>query len=203
MSSWERARFIPWSRIPHGHAQDLGMDKERILRQLQREADQQERELQDAARANDGTVLVTTNTQESSYFNSPYTFKWIDLFKNAAFGGTIGAITGSVFGFMDGMRTAQQSQVLMNASNMAKGRYLMQGTSRSAAMFGVFFGGFHVLRYGIRVVADPGDWGEIGLAGAVSMGALMSQPAMRPSMPYASMLIFMDCVHIVMRQFND
>ena len=184
------------------------MDKERMVRQLQREADQQERELQEAAKANaSGTTTTTTTTTnltpEFSYFQSPYTFKWIDLFKNAAFGGTIGAITGSVFGFMDGMRTAQQSPVLVNASNMAKGKYLMEGTSRSAAMFGVFFGGFHVLRYGIRVAGDPGEWAEIGLAGAVSIGTLMSQPALRPSMPYASMLIFMDCVHIVMRKFND
>ena len=184
------------------------MDKERILRQLQREADQQERELQEAAKAQASGATATTTTTTamipaSSYFQSPYTFKWIDLFKNAAFGGTIGAITGSVFGFMDGMRTAQQSPVLINASNMAKGKYLMEGTSRSAAMFGVFFGGFHVLRYGIRVASDPGEWAEIGLAGAVSIGTLMSQPALRPSMPYASMLIFMDCVHIVMRRFND
>mmetsp|Transcript_95786 Transcript_95786/g.265979 ORF Transcript_95786/g.265979 Transcript_95786/m.265979 type:complete len:210 (-) Transcript_95786:36-665(-) len=209
MSSWERARFIPWSKIPYGHAQDLGMDKERIQRQLQREADKQERELQEASRALKGGESIPSlhNNQEqnSSFgvFDSSIKFKWLDLFKHAAFGGTIGAITGSVFGFMDGMRTAQQSDVLKNASNVAKGRYLMQGTSRSAAMFGGFFGGFHVLRYGVRVAADPGEWVEIGLAGAVSLGAVMSQPALRPSLPYASMLIFMDCVHIVMRQFND
>ena len=103
---------------------------------------------------------------------------------------------------MDGMRTAQQSDVLMNASNVAKTKYIMQGTSRSAALFGAFFGGFHILRYGIRVAADPGEWGEIGIAGVASIGALVSQPKLRPSLPYASMLIFMDSVHIVMRQFN-
>jgi hypothetical protein len=188
------------------------MDKERIFRRLKREADQQERELQEAKAqsGSDPSNTITNKAPQSSasasatgLFNTQYQFKWIDLFKNAAFGGTIGTVTGSVFGFMDGMRTAQQSEVLMNASNMAKGRYLMQGTTRSAAMFGAFFGGFHILRYGIRVAADPGDWGEIGLAGAVSLGALVSQPALRASMPYASMLIFMDCIHIVMRQFND
>lgn len=151
------------------------------------------------------TDMMTTPPKEpvkGGLFNSPYTFKWGELFKNAAFGGTIGAITGSVFGFMDGMRTAQQSEVLMNASNVAKTRYITQGTSRSAALFGAFFGGFHILRYGIRVAADPGEWGEIGIAGAASIGALVSQPKLRPSLPYASMLVFMDCVHIVMRQFN-
>jgi hypothetical protein len=218
MSSWERSRHIPWSKIPYGHAQDLTIDKERIHRQLQREADKQEREHEELIKAQRGGDSIaslsnnTLNTQESStstsaaastMFDSGIKFKWLDLFKQAAFGGTIGAITGSVFGFMDGMKTAQQSQVLMNASNMAKGRFLMQGTSRSAAMFGGFFGGFHVLRYGVRVAADPGEWGEIVLAGSVSLGALFSQPKFRASMPYASMLIFMDCVHIVMRQFND
>jgi hypothetical protein len=207
MSSWERARHIPWSQIPYGHARDLSTDKERIHRRLQKEADKQERELQEESKALKGgdSISSLTNSEPaaSAMFNSSIQFKWLDLFKQAAFGGTIGAITGSVFGFMDGMRTAQQSEVLMNASNMAKSRFLMQGTSRSAAIFGGFFGGFHILRYGVRVAADPGEWAEIGLAGAVSLGAIMSQPAFRPSMPYASMLIFMDCVHIVMRQFND
>ena len=103
---------------------------------------------------------------------------------------------------MDGMRTAGSSDVLKNASNMAKGKYLLQGTTRSATLFGVFFGGFHVVKYGLRVAVDPGEFSEIGLAGAVSMGALMSKPAFRPSMPYASMLIIMDGVHIVMREFD-
>ena len=203
MSSWERSRNIPWSQIPHGHAENLQMDRERIFRQLQREADKQDRDSLEASRSGGSPAAATLQKeQDGGYFNSSYTFKWTELFKNAAFGGTIGAITGSVFGFMDGMRTAQQSDVLMNASNVAKTRYIMQGTSRSAALFGAFFGGFHILRYGIRVAADPGEWGEIGIAGAASLGALVSQPKLRPSLPYASMLIFMDCVHIVMRQFN-
>ena len=68
-----------------------------------------------------------------------------DLLKMAAFGGTIGSITGAVFGFMDGMRTAGESVVLQKASGAAKARYLMEGTTRSATVFGVFFGGFHVV----------------------------------------------------------
>jgi hypothetical protein len=39
------------------------------------------------------------------------------------------------------------------------------------------------VRYGFRVMANPGEWTEIGVAGAISMGALMSRPALRPSMP--------------------
>lgn len=125
------------------------------------------------------------------------------MFKQMAFGACIGGITGSVFGFMDGMRTAGESPVLKNASNMAKGKYLLQGTTRSATVFGVFFGGFHTLKYGIKCNLDPGEFAEIGMAGAISMGALMYKPAYRASMPYASMLIIMDSVHIIMRQFED
>jgi hypothetical protein len=171
---------------------ELNTQKERIFREMKREADAKEKE---------GTIAIPGETAIVS--SNKIEFKWGDLFKSAAFGGCIGAISGTVFGFMDGMRTAGQSDVLKNASNMAKGRYMLQGTTRSATMFGVFFGGFHVVRYGVRVAMDPGEWGEIGLAGAVSMGALMSQPAFRPSMPYASMLIVMDGVHIVMREFNN
>jgi hypothetical protein len=191
MSAWERARFIPWSKMPQDGT-ELNTQKERIFREMKREADAKEKE---------GTIAIPGETPIVS--SNKIEFKWGDLFKSAAFGGCIGAISGTVFGFMDGMRTAGQSDVLKNASNMAKGRYMLQGTTRSATMFGVFFGGFHVVRYGVRVAMDPGEWGEIGLAGAVSMGALMSQPAFRPSMPYASMLIIMDGVHIVMREFNN
>lgn len=55
------------------------------------------------------------------------------------------------------------------------------------------------MRYGLRVVANPGEWAEIGVAGAISMGALMSKPALRPSMPYAGMLIIMDSAQVIMR----
>eukprot|EP00980_Cylindrotheca_fusiformis_P011079 scaffold2551_cov113-Cylindrotheca_fusiformis.AAC.18 len=202
MSSWERARFIPWSRIPQDGA-DLSDKKERILREMQREADRQEKELEQKLKKGSSSPILDgdASSQEITEYKVP--FRWGELFKNAAFGGTIGAITGCVFGFMDGMRTAGQSDVLANASNMAKGRYILQGTTRSATIFGAFFGSFHVVKYGLRVTANPGEWGEIGLGGAISLGALMSQPALRPSMPYASMLIIMDGVHIVMREFND
>jgi hypothetical protein len=193
MSSWERARSIPWSRIPP-EGSDLGSQKEKIFRQLQRDASQQEK-----ARLENDDGMDSTSAQASS---TTIPFQWTDLFKQAAFGGCIGAITGSVFGFMDGMRTAGESAVLMNASNMAKGKYLLQGTTRSATVFGVFFGGFHTLKYGLHVALDPGEFTEIGMAGLVSMGALLSQPAYRASMPYASMLIIMDSVHIIMREFD-
>jgi hypothetical protein len=202
MSSWERARFIPWSIMPQDGI-GLSNQKERILRDLQREADREDKELEQRLLngANSPVAVGESASQEITDYKIP--FRWGDLFKNAAFGGTIGAITGTVFGFMDGMRGAGQSDVLMNASNMAKGRFILQGTTRSATIFGVFFGSFHLVKYGLRVTANPGEWGEIGLGGALSVGALMSQPALRPSLPYASMLVIMDGVHIVMREFND
>lgn len=127
----------------------------------------------------------------------PYTN--VDLFRNFAFGATIGSITGSVFGFMDGMRSAQDSPVLKNASNMAKGRYLIQGATRSGLMFGGIFGGFQSLKYGVRCLADPGDIGEIAIASAISLGAMTVKPVTRPSIPYAGMLIAMDAFNIYMR----
>jgi hypothetical protein len=203
MSSWERARFIPWSHMPQdGH--NLSDQKERIFRQLQREADRQEKERTERLQKEKGAGASDgSSTSSSSALHTGYPFRWGELFKSAAFGGCIGAVTGSVFGFMDSMRLAGQSEVLKNASDMAKGKYLMEGTTRSATLFGVFFGGFHCVKYGIRVALDPGEYSEIIMAGGISLGALMSKPSFRPAMPYASMLILMDSVHLVMRQFED
>ena len=213
MSSWERARFIPWSKLPQDPT-NLSDQKERIIRDLQREADRQEkaqiseqRRLKELTSAPDGTELSLTgetaspSTTSTTQLGIP--FRWGELFKNLAFGGCIGSITGAVFGFMDGMRLAGQNDVLKNSSNAAKGKFLMEGTTRSATQFGAFFGGFQCIKYGVRVAFDdPGDFSEIGTAAAVSMGGLMSKPNFRPMLPYASMLIMMDSFHIVMREFR-
>jgi hypothetical protein len=102
---------------------------------------------------------------------------------------------------MDGMRTAgAESAVLQNASQAARVRYVLQGTSRSALLFGSFFGGFQSAKYGIRVALDdPGELYEIAGAAAASMGALMYRPAYRPAGPYAAMLVAMDCAQMYMR----
>jgi hypothetical protein len=186
---------------------NLTDQKERIFRQLQREADREEKAALEGRHSNgtssaDGTSGDGGTTTTNTAVQTRYPFRWGDVFKSAAFGGCIGVITGSVFGFMDGMRIAGQSEVLKNASNMAKGKYLMEGTTRSATVFGVFFGGFHTVKYGIRVAMDPGEFAEVAMASAVSLGALMYKPSFRPAMPYASMLILMDSVHLMMRQFN-
>ena len=198
---------------------DPDTEKERIFRLLRQEAAKEEA----AAKAvlgeggeegTAGTVgqnEISTSTEAGGGVNAygakptilgmksavPYTN--VDLFRNFAFGATIGSITGSVFGFMDGMRSAQDSPVLKNASNMAKGRYLIQGATRSGLMFGGIFGGFQSLKYGVRCLADPGDIGEIAIASAISLGAMTVKPVTRPSIPYAGMLIAMDAFNIYIR----
>ena len=213
MSSWERARFIPWSRIPKDGT-DFESQKENILRDLQRETIEEElrqqQQQQDpnnnskaaSAAAGSSSFTTTNDAQISSggggsskdLISRPkIPYSNMDLLRQAAFGGCIGSITGAVFGFLDGMRSAGESPVLQKASNMAKTRYLIQGTTRSATLFGVFFGGFHVVKYGFRIMLDsPGDFVEIGMAGCVSMGALAYKPAYRASMPYAAMLVGME-----------
>jgi hypothetical protein len=199
MSSWERARYIPWDRIPQTGT-NLEEQKERIFRELQRETIEDEF-LQQDRHSEQPVVTGKQGTDSAKPFTSnkvPYSN--MELLRQAAFGGCLGTITGAVFGFMDGMRTAQESSVLQNASNVAKGRYLMQGTTRSATLFGVFFGGFHILKYGLKVTLDPGDVGEIGVAGAASVGTLFARPAWRPNIPYALMLVAMDGFNLYMRK---
>jgi hypothetical protein len=125
MSSWDRARYIPWSKIPQD-GKDLESQKERIYRELQRETQQTELQLQERnlPTIDSGGAAKTVSTTKVPYSH-------MELFRQAAFGACIGSITGCVFGFMDGMRTAGQSAVLQRASDMAKFRYLLQGTTRS------------------------------------------------------------------------
>jgi hypothetical protein len=185
MSSWERSRYIPWDRIPKGNNIDVDSAKERVFRELQRDNIEEE--------------LLTQDTSAS--ISSPkITYSNMQLLRQVAFGLSIGGITGVVFGFMDSMRQVGESSVLSNASNSAKAKYLFQGTTRSSLLFGGFFGGFQALKYGIRVAANPGEVSEIVGAGAVSMGALFSQPAYRASVPYCGMLILMDAVQLFMRK---
>ena len=214
MSSWDRARFIPWSRIPSDPT-NLSDQKERIVRDIQREADRQEKAQWEEQRrlkssspspspsplgGKDASSIAIAGGTTSS---ASVPFKWGEVFKNAAFGGCIGSITGCVFGFMDGMKMASQSDVLKNSSNKAKGKFLLEGTTRSATVFGAFFAGFHCVKYGIRVALDdPGDLQEVGLATVVSMGGLLSKPSFRPAVPYASMLIAMDSFNLVMREYR-
>jgi len=212
MSAWERARHIPWSKIPQDGS-NLEAQREQIFRQLQRETIEDELRSQErnlasasaggggggAAEGGAGAVAADGSSKSKTWTAMPYST--MELLRQAAFGGTIGSITGAVFGFMDGMRVAASGDnaILAKASNQAKSKFIFQGTTRSAFVFGSFFGGFHVVKYGIRVVADPGDVPEILIASGISMGALAYKPAMRASMPYAAMLIFMDTLQMFMK----
>jgi hypothetical protein len=223
MSAWERARHIPWNKIPSVEqvsGSTLESEKERIFRQLQRETIEDEMYGQERdsslrlktptststtsdgeAGTNNGTDIVASQEHAAVIQAKPFPFSSMELLRRAAFGMTIGSITGAVFGFMDGMRTvAAENTVLTKASQSAKVRYVLQGTSRSAFVFGGFFGGFQSVKYGIRVAFnDPSEVVEIVGAAALSMGALYSRPAYRAAAPYAFMLVAMDCAQLFMR----
>mmetsp|Transcript_1895 Transcript_1895/g.3462 ORF Transcript_1895/g.3462 Transcript_1895/m.3462 type:complete len:245 (-) Transcript_1895:183-917(-) len=123
-----------------------------------------------------------------------------DLLKNAAFGATIGSITGMCFGFMDSIRSASSSTVLKSASRSAQGKFVFQGTYRSGMFFGAFFGVFHTAKYATRVLVDPGDAGEICAGSVAALGGVMAKREWRVSMPYAVMLVAMDTFHVFMRE---
>lgn len=212
MSAWERTRNIPWSRIEQIPAATIGGEavnpddqRERIIRSLQKEAaaaeqevhEQEERERK-AARSGSEPEVEVSLVKKNRFLNGvPWSSE--DFVKHMGFGILMGSITGAVFGFMDGMRLATESKMLKKASTGAKVKFMVQGVTRSGLIFGGFFGGFHSLKYGVRVVNDPGDVGEIVIAGALSMGAMVVKPATRPSLPYAGMLILMEAFSMYMR----
>jgi hypothetical protein len=132
------------------------------------------------------------------YVGRPY--QTSDLFRNVAFGATIGSITGMCFGFMDSIRLAQSSDLLKVASKSAQGKFVFQGTYRSGMFFGLFFGAFHAVKFGTRILTDPGDVGEIGMAGAMTLGGVFAKKEWRASLPYAMMLVAMDSFHVFTRQ---
>jgi hypothetical protein len=210
MSSWERSRSIPWDRIPlpdtrprgPGEAPPRSLDdaREQIFRQMRNEAAAKEEKQRLSVKSSVDSVNADKIAATTTATSTKVPYSHMELLRQAAFGGCIGSITGSVFGFMDGMRTAGESSVLQKASNMAKGKYLMQGTTRSATIFGVFFGGFHVLKYGLRVAIDPGEIAEIAVAAPIAMAALVARPNTRQALPYGAMLVFMDSVNLYMRK---
>ncbi len=151
------------------------------------------------------TSSITSSTTDSDveknflgFVGRPYLTS--DLLKNAAFGATIGSITGMCFGFMDSIRSASSSSVLKSASRSAQGKYVFQGTYRSGMFFGGFFGVFHIAKYGTRVLVDPGDVGEICAGSLAALGGVMAKREWRVSMPYAVMLVAMDSFHVFMRE---
>mmetsp|Transcript_14178 Transcript_14178/g.34282 ORF Transcript_14178/g.34282 Transcript_14178/m.34282 type:complete len:229 (+) Transcript_14178:47-733(+) len=224
MSSWDRSRSIPWSRTipvapanPEGNKEDVDLMRERVWRDLSREAANEQKELERAKELQQGQGIGESSgsegTQQSSsrpkngteeelnflgYAGRPY--QTSDLLRNTAFGATIGSITGMCFGFMDSIRSAQTSDLLKSASRSAQGKFVFQGTYRSGMFFGAFFGAFHTIKYGTRVLVDPGDAGEIGLGSVAALGGLFAKREWRASLPYAVMLVAMDGFHVMMRE---
>lgn len=206
MSGWERSRSLPWNQIPRDvDGTELDEERERIFRRLQRQSIQEELLAQESSSSNNNNNNATeqgatTTTQRQIR----YQFSGMQLVRQAAFGGCLGAITGGAFGFMDGMRTAGESAVLKKASPMAQGKYLMESTQRSATLFGLMFMGFQVGKYAIRVAGnDPGDVYEIVGASSATLGALFSRPTWRAAVPYAVMLMGMDSFHVYMRHTDN
>jgi len=205
-SAWERSRRIPWSRLdqtPRSPDQQVDPETQReaILTELQRERlliDQEEAERIHLERhGKDASDQTAITKKPNSWTAVPYSTP--ELLRQVAFGACMGSMTGMVFGFMDSMKVAGESSVLQKASNAAKGKFIFQGVTRSGLLFGGFFGSFHAIKYGIRVVQDPGDYPEIFAAGIISLGGMYYKPFTRPSVPYAAMLVAMDVFHVYMR----
>lgn len=213
-----------------GEKEDVDLMKERIWRDLSREAANEQKELDreresKKKRQEQQTNINTTSgesslsvgeTQQSSLTNTQTTtsteeevnflgfvgrpYQTSDLLRNAAFGATIGSITGMCFGFMDSIRSASSSTLLKSASRSAQGKFVFQGTYRSGMFFGAFFGAFHTVKYATRVLIDPGDAGEITMGSVVALGGVVARREWRASMPYAVMLVAMDAFHVFMRE---
>ena len=248
MSSWDRSRSIPWSRVipvasPSAETgqseENVDLMRERVWRDLAREAANEragaadgggvssssdagvgaddsppmETQRQPASSSSSSSSTSSSSTSPSQqptgrgqnreanflgYVGRPY--QTSDLLRNVAFGATIGSITGMCFGFMDSIRLAQSSDVLKSASRSAQGKFVFQGTYRSGMFFGAFFGAFHAVKYGARVLVDPGDAGEILAGGGGTLGGALARKEWRASLPYAVMLVAMDSIHVFMRE---
>lgn len=183
-----------------GDKESLESQKERVFRSLQRELDEEEHKLTTIQQH--GSIDSSDSSSISSVGTiKPHVFSTSDLFRSIAFGACVGAITGSVFGFVDSMRSAAESPFLRQASNASKSKYLIEGTMRSGTLFGAFFAGFHTVKYGIRTTLhDPGAPTEIVCASMVSLGALAVKPSTRSSLPYAFTLVAMDTLSLYLKE---
>ena len=225
---WSRA--IPVApATASGEKEDVDLMKERIWRDLSWEAAQENKELKeqretaslntggqsiggvgessasnnDASHQQQLSSSITGNSDDVQLTFLGYKgrrYQTSDLLRNAAFGATIGSVTGMCFGFMDSIRSASSSTLLKSASRSAQGKFVFQGTYRSGMFFGAFFTVFHTFKYGTRILVDPGDVGEISVASLAALGGVMAKREWRVSMPYATMLVAMDAFHVFMRE---
>jgi hypothetical protein len=119
MTSWERSRFIPWTRLSDVSVPEYEHAKEQVYRSLNRDAIKEKDNLSvnivkkggDLSQAN-GTHVSNVAGVKSSSTRNDVVYNTPDLVRSLAFGASIGSITGAVFGFMDGMRSAGESKIL-------------------------------------------------------------------------------------------
>ena len=157
-SSWEQSRRKPWSMLSsHGkHLEKKGRDNSENLTSAHGTAQQV------GAPLSSQTPSISSNEKLGQEQVNKEQFEYMDLFRQMAFGGTVGAFTGVMFGFMDGMREAQSSKLLKNASNSAKARFLVQGSSRAGLIFGSFFSGLpRVLRVSLTELTALSKFGWV------------------------------------------
>ena len=116
MSSWERSRYIPWSRLNEVSGGNFETEKERVYRSLNRDLSKENeggnkgKEVKQQIKSgDDDSSFVPPEVRHDSsaqqqrkktgiFRGVDYTTP--DLLRNAAFGGCIGSITGVTFGFM-------------------------------------------------------------------------------------------------------
>ena len=141
----------------------------------------------------DPSPISEIDTPEPNFLGlTTHPFSFSSMARNSIFGLSVGSITGAGFGFMDGMKTVQEDKALKTLSNKGKGSYIFNGVGRHAGGFGVFFGGYHTVKYLGRTYVDPGDWQLIIACSAVGLGGISYRPDTRKMFPYALMLIAMD-----------
>jgi len=95
-SAWDQSRYKPWSTLSD-------------------QAKRMEASGWSSSDQDGSTAIENVNTDSMLSQNAPIggkdasiksslavDFEWMDLFRQVAFGGTVGSFTGIMFGFMDG-----------------------------------------------------------------------------------------------------
>jgi len=104
MSSWDRTRYIPWSKLPAVSSTEESYDtqKERVFRSLQKEANREKESLSHSKgekqlkRQDDQGIVppeIVESRKKKGLFNSGVEYETPDLLRSLAFGGCIGSIT--------------------------------------------------------------------------------------------------------------
>ena len=193
--SWDRSRKTPWKTLN-------GVEDQILNNRRQDEAWGDDSSADNTN--NDMTSSSSTSGDSKSQVVAPLQFEFPSLGRSLLFGGCVGALSGSAFGFMDSMKTVQESASLKSLSNSQKGKYIFNGITRNGMLFGGFFGGYHGLKYVIRTgFGNPGDWAEIITAGTISLGAVAYKPNTRVALPYAFMLLGLDTFNLMARDGPD